>query len=102
MFDQETNAPARLLRPDRGAQSADIAQAIAAILATTRREWTSQDTESCRPDAAGGRQRIAHPLIRFALDAQRSNAWRARIGRRAWIRSVAKLAGLDRTPEGTG
>ena len=104
MIDQEMNlpAPGSLEPSDRLVRTADIGQALAAVLATTRREWMSPRPESPAPDeAAVNRVRFAHPLIRFALDAKRSNSWRARIGRQAWIQSVVQLAELDRTPEGT-
>ncbi len=101
MIDQEMDLPV----PKRGgrlARPADIEQALAAIVATTRREWMSREPASPVPDeTVVKRARFAHPLIRFALDAKRSTTWRARIGRQAWIQSVVQLAESDRTSEGT-
>jgi hypothetical protein len=99
MTDRETDLPApeRLGRP---ARPADIEKALAAIVATTRREWMSQEPAPPAPDdTVVKRARLAHPLVRFALDAKRSTVWRARIGRQAWIRSVVQFAELERTPE---
>lgn len=70
------------------ARLTDIELAIEAIIEITRREWMSQG--SAFPtigEAAADRPRFAHPLIRFALDAKRSNAWRAR-----------RMAGADAMP----
>lgn len=102
MIDQEMDIPApeRLARLDPSARP-DMAQALAAIIATTRCEWTSAGTASPAADApAVNHDRLAHPLIRFALDAKRIGTWRARIGRQRWIQSVVQLAQLERTPEG--
>jgi hypothetical protein len=104
MLDQELDAPVRgrLTRLERRAQPADFGRALAALIATTRREWASP-----LPDAPPAAKcsvthlRFAHPLIRFALDARRGNSWRARIGRLAWIQSVVEPAEMDQTPEGT-
>jgi hypothetical protein len=94
MIDQETNLPI----PDRTpAQSDGIGQAIAAIIAITRREWLSQGPASAAPDAvATDRARIAHPLVRFALDAKRTGAWRARAERQAWLQSAERFENTDR------
>jgi hypothetical protein len=104
MIDQEMDWPAseRLARLDQLTRRVDMAQALAAIIATTRRDWMSPVTASSAPDGtAVSRGRLAHPLIRFALDAKRGSVWRARIGRQRWIQSVVQLAQLDRTPEGS-
>ena len=104
MIDQEMDSPIpeRLDRLERLARPADIEQALAAIVATTRREWMSAQPSAQAPDdTTVKRARFAHPLIRFALDAKRSTAWRLRVGRQAWIQSVVQFAELDRTPEGT-
>ena len=95
MIDQELNWPAR----DRTAPRNDaIGQAIAAIVAITRREWMAQGLAPVTPDeAAADRARYAHPLIRFALDAKRSSAWRARAERQGWLRNVEQLESSERT-----
>lgn len=95
MIDQEMNLPVR----DRTAPRSDgIGQAIAAIVAITRREWMAQGLAPAAPDeVAADRARYAHPLIRFALDAKRSSAWRARAERQGWLRSVDQLESSDRT-----
>ena len=95
MIDQEVNWPVR----DRPAPCNDgIGQAIAAIVAITRREWMAQGLAPAAPDeAAADRARYAHPLIRFALDAKRSSAWRARAERQGWLRSVEQLESSERT-----
>jgi len=104
MQDQELDASTRerLTCVEQSARRADIGKAADAIIEATRRAWASPPLEA--PEASTGsviHVRFAHPLIRFALDAKRSNSWRARIGRQAWIQSVVRLAELDRTPEGT-
>ena len=81
MIDQEMEWPiAGRLRPaQRKAQLTDVGLSMAAIIAITRREWMLQGSVSPALDeAAVNRPRFAHPLVRFALDAKRSNAWRAR------------------------
>ena len=94
MIDQEMHLPVR----DRTAPHNDgIGQAIAAIIAITRREWMAQGLAPAAPDeAAADRARYAHPLIRFALDAKRSSAWRARAERQGWLHSVERLESSDR------
>lgn len=104
MIDQEMGVPVpvRLDRPQRPARPADMAQALAAIIVITRREWMSRCAASPAPDdAVVKRGRFAHPLIRFALDEKRSTAWRARIGRQTSMQNVVPLAELDQTPEVT-
>lgn len=95
MIDQEMNSPVR----DRNAPRNDaIGQALAGIVAITRREWMAQGRAPAAPDeVAADRARQAHPLIRFALDAKRSSAWRARAERQGWLRSVDQLESSDRT-----
>ena len=95
MIDQEMNWPVR----DRTAPQNDgIGQAIAAIIAITRREWMAQGLAPAAPDeVAADRARYAHPLITFALDAKRSSAWRARAERQGWLRSVDRLDRSDCT-----
>ena len=52
----------------------DIGQNLAAIIATTRREWMSQGHASPAPDESALKcARFTHPLLRFALDAKRSS-----------------------------
>jgi hypothetical protein len=81
MIDQEMEWPiaGRLGPAERKAQLTDVGLTIAAIIAITRREWMLHGRVSPALDeAAVDRPRFAHPLIRFALDAKRGNAWRAR------------------------
>lgn len=102
---KKTNLPVaeRLDRAHRMARPTGVGQTIAAIIATTRREWMSQGRASPAPDEAGvDRARFAHPLIRIALDATRSSSWRARADRQERIQSVDRFADLDRTPSGAG
>ncbi len=76
------------------AQRTDVGLNIAAIIAITRREWMSQGgVPPARGEAAADRPRLAHPLIRFALDAKRSNGWRARRSG-----SAAVMPGTDCRP----
>jgi hypothetical protein len=102
MIEQKMNLPVPT-RTDRTApQNDDVGQAIAAIIAITRREWMSPEPGSpANDETVSNRARSAHPLIRFALDAKRRSSWRARIGRQGWIQSVVQFAELDRTPRGT-
>ncbi len=100
--DMEWPAPERLARSDQLMRRVDMAQALAAIIATPRLDWSSPGTAPAGADAlVVNRGRFAHPLIRFALDSKRRATWRARIGRQRWIQSVVQLAQLDRTPEGS-
>jgi hypothetical protein len=94
MIDQEMHLPVR----DWTAPHNDgIGKAIAVIIAITRREWMAQGlAPAARDEAAADRARYAHPLITFALDAKRSNAWRARAERQGWLRSVERLESSDR------
>ncbi|HUX25247.1 MAG TPA: hypothetical protein VMV87_11585 [Burkholderiales bacterium] len=94
MIDQETSLPV----PQRTASQRDgVAQAIAAIIVITRREWLSPVSgPPVSGDAAVDRARIAHPLIRFALDAKRAGAWRARAARQGWLQSVERIADPER------
>jgi len=95
MIDQEMDLPVA----GRVARLTDVGQTIAAIIATTRREWMSQGRASPAPDeSAADRARLAHPLIRFALDAKRSSSWRARADRQERIQSVERFADQDCTP----
>jgi hypothetical protein len=91
MIDQELNFP---VRGPTAPRNNGIGQAIAAIIAITRREWMAQ---GLAPDeVAADRARYAHPLIRFALDAKRSSAWRVRAERQGWLQSVERLESSDR------
>ena len=94
MIDQEMRLPVW----DRAAPHNDgIGQAIAAIIAITRREWMARGFAPAASDeAAADRARYAHPLIRFALDGKRSSAWRARAERQGWLQSVERLESSDR------
>lgn len=100
MIDQETDIRVadRIDRLERMAQPADVGQVIAAIIATTRREWMSPGRGSPATDeAAVNRAGSAHPLIRFALDAKRISIWRARADRQGLPQSVEPSAIADRT-----
>ncbi len=91
----------RRLALGRRDQNADIERIIAAIISTTRRAWQSPVSDPrthSRNDANWNR--LAHPLIRFALDPKRINAWRARIDRQAPLQSLERLAVVDGTPVG--
>jgi hypothetical protein len=73
MIDQEIDLSVAE-RMERRSRPADIEQAAAAIIATTRREWMSQGHASPAPDeSALNCARFTHPLLRFALDAKRSS-----------------------------
>ena len=97
MIDQETDFAVA----GRTARLADAGQIIAAIIATTRREWMSQGRASPAPEeCAENCTRFAHPLIRLALDAKHSSSWRARAERQERIKSVELFAHLDCTPRG--
>lgn len=103
MIDQQMDAavPGRLDPLSRPARPVDMEQAVAAIVAITRREWMSpRSVKADGDDATVNRPRSAHPLTRFSLDAERHIAWRARIGREAWVRNVVQFAKLKRTPQG--
>jgi len=80
MIDQDI----RFLAAGRQEQKAEIERTIAAIISTTRRAWLSRGCEPLTHDRNdGNRNRLAHPMIRFAFDPKRINAWRARVGRHA-------------------
>jgi len=96
MIEQKTSLPFRRRATQ---QKDDIARAIAAIIVITRREWLSPVSgPPVSGDAAVDRARIAHPLARFALDAKRAGAWRARAARQGWLQSVERIA----DPESAG
>ena len=81
MIDQEMECPVagRLGTVECTARPIDAGSTITAIIAITRREWMPQgNAPPAIGEAAVNGPRFAHPLIRFALDARRSNAWRAR------------------------
>jgi len=105
MIDQEMDLPVakrleRSERLDRMALPADIGQAAAAIIAITRHEWMSQGHVSPAPDdTTVNRTHFAHPLLRFALDAKRSSAWRARASRQGRTQSAERFPDLNRTLE---
>ena len=100
MQDQETKLIVAV-RSDRAARPADLAQAAAAIIATTRRAWLSQEGEGQRRDEAGTKRlALAHPLVRFALDEKRTGSWRARVTRLKRGASVEPLMCLRRAPRG--
>lgn len=74
MTDRKTDAsfPGCLDPLSRTARTVDMERAIAAIVATTRREWMSPRPASHAAEAsAAKRARLAHPLIRYSLDAKR-------------------------------
>ena len=76
----------------------DMAQSGAAIVATTRRLWLApQDRGSERYDGGAKRLALVDPLVRYALDAKRADAWRARIDR---IRRIAQVRGGEEPPHG--
>lgn len=90
MIDQDTSL---LFMQGTASQRDGMADAIAAIIVITRREWLSQASGALAPgDATVNRAGTAHPLIRFALDGKRANAWRARAARRRWLRCVDSIA----------
>lgn len=92
-----------LERLSRTAQSADIREALAAVLATTRREWMSQLPASPAADElVVKRSRVAHPSIMYSPDAKRGAAWSARNGRQERIDRLVRFAEPDNTPEGAG
>jgi len=96
MIDHETSLP---VLQRTASQEDGVAQAIAAIVVITRREWLSPASgPPVTGDAAANRARIAHPLIRFAVDAKRAGAWRARAARQGWLQSVERVA----DPESAG
>ena len=70
MIEQKTPFPAA--GHARGAgRPADASQAVAAIIAITRREWLAQGGDARAPAAAAaGRPQPAPPSIRFAPDAK--------------------------------
>lgn len=87
-------------RQERPEKQTGMRLALAAMVATTRREWSSPLTaDSGAGDAMIMQARSAHPLTRFSLDAKRHIAWRERIGRQEWVQSVVQFAKLNRTPE---
>jgi len=95
MIDQDIRFPA----VGRQEQKADIERIIAAIIATTRREWLSRGCEPLAQDRSDGNwNRLAHPMIRFAFDPKRINLWRARVDRQAPLPSARQLARLDGAP----
>ncbi len=71
MIDQEIHRPFA----DRMARSPDVAQTIAAIIAKTRHEWTSQRPASVSPDeTVVERTRPARPWLRLAQGGRRWSA----------------------------
>jgi hypothetical protein len=104
MIDQEMDFPVAD-RVHRVGRPTDARQTIAAIIATTRREWLSQKRASpAATEVALDRPRLAHPLVRYAFDSKRSSSWRARADRQGRIQTVERLADPDcalegRTPE---
>jgi hypothetical protein len=93
MIDQETSFP---VTQGTASQQDGIADAIAAIIVITRREWLSPARVALVPgDATVNRAGTAHPLIRFALDGKRAGAWRARAARRRWLGSVENIADVE-------
>ncbi len=101
MIDQETDIRVayRIDRLERMGRPVDVGQVIAAIIATTRREWMSPGPGSPAIDAAAvNRAGFAHPLIRFALDAKRISAWRARADRHELLQSTERLTDFDHLP----
>ena len=68
----------QFLASGRVDQNADVMRIIAEVISTTRRAWLSQ---GCEPKALDGndgkRNRLSHPVIRFALDPKRISAWRS-------------------------
>jgi len=96
MIDQETSLP---FIQGTASQQDGMADAIAAIIVITRREWLSPASVALVPgDATVNRAGTAHPLIRFALDGKRAGAWRARAARQSCLQSVENMA----DPESAG
>jgi hypothetical protein len=98
MIEEKMNLPV-LTRTDRTApQNDDVGQAIAAIIAITRREWMSPGCGSPATDeTVANHARSAHPLIRFALDAKRISTWRARADRHELPQSLERFTHPDWT-----
>jgi hypothetical protein len=96
MIDQKTSLP---VVQGTASQQDGMADAIAAIIVITRREWLSPASGALAPgDATVNHASTAHPLIRFALDGKRAGAWRARAARQRWLQSVENIA----DPESAG
>jgi hypothetical protein len=90
-----------LERLSAAAQSADIREALAAVLETTRREWMLPLTAiSAADEPVVKRSRIARPSIRYSRDATRGSAWSARIGGQERVDNIVRFAESDNTPEG--
>ena len=90
MIEQETSLP---VPQATASQNDGVAQAIAAIIVITRREWLAPASgPAVYGDVAVNSARIAHPVIRFALDAKRTSAWRARAARQGWLQSAEPIA----------
>ncbi|MBE0623274.1 MAG: hypothetical protein IH606_00555 [Burkholderiales bacterium] len=103
-MDQEGDAPIsdNLFRLTLPVRPADIRQALADIVATTRREWMSPLPVATSPDGPMlKRERLAQQLIRRSPGARRGATRRARIGRQEWIKHLVLFVELDQTPEGT-
>jgi hypothetical protein len=85
----------------RPSHTADIQEALAAVIATTRREWM---LPLAAPSAAGNlvvkRNRIARRSIRFSPDATRSAAWSVSVSPQERVDSLLRSAELDNPPEG--
>ena len=98
MIEQKMNLPVPTGADRTAAQSDDVGQAIAAIIAITRREWMSPGRGAPATDeTVANHARSAHPLIRFALDAKRISMWRARADRQELPQSVDRFANPDWT-----
>jgi hypothetical protein len=98
VIDQKTNLPVPARTDRKAPQNDDVGQAIAAIIAITRREWMSPGGGSPATDeTVANCARSAHPLIRFALDAKRISTWRARADRQGLLQSVDRFANPDWT-----
>jgi len=95
MIDQNIQFPAS----GRVEQNADMVQIIAEVISTTRRAWLSRKCEPPEQDSSKvNRNRLAHPVIRFALDPKRIDAWRARVGRQALAQTAKQPARIEGTP----
>ncbi len=70
MIEQKTQFPIAG-QADRAGRPADARQAVAAIIAVTRREWLAQGRAAhASAEAAARRPRPAQPSIRFAPGAK--------------------------------
>ncbi len=98
MIEQKMNLPIPTGADRTAPENDDVGQAIAAIIAITRREWMSPGCGSPATDeTVANHARSAHPLIRFALDAKRISNWRARADRHGLPQSLERFTHPDWT-----